>query len=223
MSAGVTTQAVSEVSLARKLAPLLYVPVFLAWYFALEGRPAGTMTVVGHPWDALIPFDERWLIGYLAWFPFLIGFIAWLFVVDARPYREIPRLAFLLITGMTVCLIAYTLWPTTQVLRPDAYPRPGPLTDFVAALQGFDDPSNVFPSLHVYTSIVVAYCLATSRYVRATWVRIAAVVLCALIAASTTFLKQHSFLDAVGALALFAATWGAWRLLGLRPRTAAQA
>ena len=87
----------------------------------------------------------------------------------------------------------------------------------------FDDPSNVFPSLHVYTSIVVAYCLATSRYVRATWVRIAAVVLCALIAASTTFLKQHSFLDAVGALALFAATWGAWRLLGLRPRTAAQA
>ena len=128
VSAGVTTQAVSEVSLARKLAPLLYVPVFLAWYFALEGRPAGTMTVVGHPWDALIPFDERWLIGYLAWFPFLIGFIAWLFVVDARPYREIPRLAFLLITGMTVCLIAYTLWPTTQVLRPDAYPRPGPLT-----------------------------------------------------------------------------------------------
>lgn len=200
-------------TLGKRLLPLLYLPVFLAWYFLLEGRPSENMIVVTSPLDALIPFDERWVIAYFAWFPYLLGFIGWLFVKDARPYREIPRLAFLLIVGMTACLIGYTLWPTTQELRPAVYPRPGVLTDVVASLQGFDDPSNVFPSLHVYTSIVVAHCLATSRYVRRAWVRVAAWALCALIAASTCFLKQHSILDAFGAAGLFVVVWGASRAM----------
>lgn len=199
--------------LLRRAAPLLYVPVFLTWYFLLEGRPAHTMIDVRSPLDALIPFDERWILGYLAWFPYLLGFIAWLYVVDWKQVREIPRLAFLLIVGMTVCLIGYTFWPTTQSLRPAAYPRPGLLTDVVRSLQGFDDPSNVFPSLHVYTSIVVAYCLAFSRYVRATWLKAASWVLMVLIALSTCFLKQHSILDAFGAAGLFVVVLAAWHLV----------
>ncbi|MFP5416310.1 MAG: phosphatase PAP2 family protein [Actinomycetes bacterium] len=200
---------------ARRLAPLLYIPVFLGWYFLLEGRPAETMIDVRSPLDALVPFDERWILGYVAWFPYLIGFVAWLYVKDWKRVAEIPRLAFLLIVGMTVCLVGYTLWPTTQSLRPDAYPRPGVLTDVVVALQGFDDPSNVFPSLHVYSSIVVAYCLATSRYVRAAWVRWGSFALMLLIAASTCFLKQHSVLDAFGAAALFVVVLGVWRAVTL--------
>ncbi|MDN5571535.1 MAG: phosphatase PAP2 family protein [Propionibacteriaceae bacterium] len=196
-----------------RLAPLVYLPVFLAWYFALEGRPTSDMIVVDSPLDALIPFDARWIVGYLAWFPYLLGGIAWLFVKDWHAYREIPRLAWLLIVGMTVCLIGYTLWPTTITLRPDAYPDQGWATTVVAALQGFDDPANVFPSLHVYTSIVVAYVVATSRYVRHAWVRWAAWALCLLIAASTCFLKQHSILDAFSAAALFAMVWAGWRLV----------
>ena len=206
----------------RRLAPLGYLPIFLGWYFLLEGRPAAGMIDVSSPLDALIPFDERWIVGYLAWFVYLIGFIAWLYVADWRTAAEIPRLAFLLIVGMTVCLIGYTLWPTTQSLRPDAYPRPGPLTDIVAGLQGFDDPSNVFPSLHVYTSIVVASCLAASRYVRHTWVKVASWALCLVIAASTCLLKQHSILDAFGAAALFALVWLAWTAWTRHPRRTAQ-
>lgn len=207
--------------LTRRLAPLAYLPGFLVWYFLLEGRPAEGMIDVASPLDALIPFDERWIVGYLAWFGYLIGFIAWLYLKDWRSAAEIPRLAFFLIVGMTLCLIGYTLWPTTQSLRPEVYPRPGLLTDVVAGLQGFDDPSNVFPSLHVYTSVVVAYCLATSRYVRARWVKAASWLLCLLIAASTCFLKQHSILDAFGALGLFALVWLAWSLVTRRIPAAA--
>ncbi|QIK71179.1 phosphatase PAP2 family protein [Propioniciclava coleopterorum] len=197
--------------LARRLAPLAYLPLFLGWYFLLEGRPAAGMIDVSSPLDALIPFDERWIVGYLAWFVYLLGFVAWLYVKDWRAGAEIPRLAFFLIVGMTACLIGYTLWPSTQTLRPEVYPRPGPLTDLVAGLQGFDDPSNVFPSLHVYTSLVVAFCLAASRYVRRRWVKAASWALCLVIAASTCFLKQHSILDAFGAAALFGLVWLAWR------------
>ena len=199
--------------MALRLAPLLYLPVFLGWYFLLEGRPVETMIDVSSSLDALFVFDARWIIAYLTWFPYLLGFIAWLYVRDWRNLAEIPRLAFLLIVGMTVCLIGYTFWPTTQSLRPEVYPDQGAFTAIVVALQGFDDPSNVFPSLHVYTSIVVAFCLATSRYVTRRWVRIASWVLMVLIAASTCFLKQHSILDAFGAAALFVMVWAAWRLI----------
>ncbi|WP_300082115.1 phosphatase PAP2 family protein [Propioniciclava sp.] len=203
-------------TLGKRLLPLAYLPVFLAWYFALEGRDTASMIVVESPLDALVPFDATWIVGYLAWFPFLLGGIAWLYAVDLRAFREIPRFAWLLIVGMTACLIGYTLWPTTVTLRPEVYPDQGWATAVVAGLQGFDDPANVFPSLHVYTSIVVAHCIAASRYVRRAWVRVAAWVACVLIAASTCFLKQHSVLDAAGAAALFAIVLGAWHVL---PRT----
>ena len=196
-----------------KLAPLAYLPLFLVWYFALEGRPATGMVVVESTLDALIPFDARWAIGYFAWFPFLLGFIGWLLVRDFRSYAETPRLAFLLIVGMTACLVGYTVWPTTQTLRPAVYPDQGWFTDVVAGVQGFDDPSNVFPSLHVYTSLVVAYCLITSRYVRSVWVKVAGIVLTVVIALSTAFLKQHSIVDAFGSAALFLLVLAAWSLL----------
>ncbi len=199
-----------------KLAPLAYLPVFLAWYFALEGRPAGAMFVVDSTLDALIPFDARWALGYFAWFPFLLGFVGWLLWRDFRSYAETPRLAFLLIVGMTACLIGYTLWPTTQTLRPDVYPDQGWFTSVVAGLQGFDDPSNVFPSLHVYTSLVVAYCLVVSGYVRSVWVKLTGIALTVLIALSTAFLKQHSIVDAFGSAALFLLVLGAWALLPRR-------
>lgn len=199
-----------------KLAPLAYLPVFLAWYFALEGRPAGAMFVVDSTLDALIPFDARWALGYFAWFPFLLGFVGWLLWRDFRSYAETPRLAFLLIVGMTACLIGYTLCSTTQTLRPDVYPDQGWFTSVVAGLQGFDDPSNVFPSLHVYTSLVVAYCLVVSGYVRSVWVKLTGIALTVLIALSTAFLKQHSIVDAFGSAALFLLVLGAWALLPRR-------
>lgn len=202
--------------LLPRLVPLLYAPVFLTWYLLLEGRPAAGMIDVAHPWDALIPFDARWILGYLAWFAYLLGFIGWLYVIDWGRAAEIPRLAFLLIVGMTACLVGYTFWPTTQTLRPTTYPDQGAFTAVVVALQGFDDPSNVFPSLHVYTSIVVAYCVWRSRYVRRGWVRWASLALCAVIAASTCLLKQHSWVDAAGAAGLFVGVLLAWRLLVTR-------
>ena len=86
-----------------RFAPLLYVPIFLGWYFLLEGRPTEAMIDVSSPLDALIGFDAVWILAYLAWFPFLLGFIGFIYVRDWRRLAEIPRLAFLLIVGMTAC------------------------------------------------------------------------------------------------------------------------
>lgn len=200
--------------------PLAYVPVFLLWYFWLEGRPPGGEIVVGSPLDALVPFNEWFILAYGAWFPYLLGFIGWLYWADRRDRVEIPRLAFFLIVGLSLCELGYTLWSTTTGdLRPHPYPRSNWATSIVAGLQEFDTPTNVFPSMHVYTSLVVAHCVWVSRYLRGRpWVRWVSLGLALVISASTAVIKQHSILDAAGAVALFAVLWLAWAAWTRRPR-----
>lgn len=194
--------------------PLAYVPVFLAWYFWLESRPSGGEIVVQSGLDALIGFNEWFIIGYAAWFPYLLGFIAWLYVADRHRRTEIPLLAYHLIVGMTICLIGYTLWSTTTGdLRPHPYPNSNWATDVVRQLQAFDTPTNVFPSMHVYSSIVVAHAVWVSDYLRSRpWVKWVSAGLALVISSSTAVLKQHSILDAAGAVVLFVIVWAAGRL-----------
>ena len=198
---------------------LLYLPVFLTWFFLLEGRPGGGEYVVYSPLDDRIPFREEFVFAYFAWFGYLLGFVGWLFT-RGNLRTEFPRAAYLLLVGITACMLVYTFWPNTQPLRPDPYPRDNALTDVVRGLQGFDTPTNVCPSLHVYTSIVVNHCLQHSSALtgrRGRAVRLSSWVLLVLISASTVFLKQHSILDLVWAVVLFAAVWTFGRL-GLRWR-----
>lgn len=195
---------------------LLYVPVFLTWFFVLEHRPDGFAYVMYSPLDDLIPFREEFILAYATWFPYLIGFAAWLFVRD-KQRSEYPRAFYMLVTGMTTCLAIYTFWPNTQNLRPTSYPRQNVFTSVVAALQGFDSPSDVCPSLHVYTTLVVNHCLQKSELLRhSRGVRAASWVLCVLISASTVFLKQHSIVDVFAALALYLAIWGVGHVIARR-------
>lgn len=197
--------------------PLAYLPVFLGWFFALEARAGGGERVMHHWLDDLIPFREEFVIAYVAWFPYVLGFVAWLVIRD-HDRRDFRRLAWYLISGLTVCLLTYTWWPNTQLLRPEVYPRANVWTDVVAALQGFDTPTNVAPSMHVYASLAVNHIVWTTRHVRAAWVRWASLVLLVAISASTVFLKQHSVLDVFWALTLYAAVWTVTRAAGWAAR-----
>ena len=186
--------------------PLLYLPLFLVWLFALEARAGGGELVMHHWLDDVIPFREEFVVAYVAWFPYVLGFVGWLVVRDTD-HRDFRRLAWYLITGLTVCLLTYTFWPNTQLLRPEAYPRDNVFTGLVAALQGFDTPTNVAPSMHVYASLAVNHVIWTTRHIRSAWVRWTSLGLLVAISASTVFLKQHSVLDVFWAVALYAALW----------------
>lgn len=188
--------------------PLGYAVVYLVWYFALEARGDQARFWVWSPLDDLIPFREEFLIGYLLWFPYWLGTIGWLYWRDRREQAEFGRLAYFMITGITLCLLGYTFFSTGTQLRPPVYPRENILTTLVGLLQGFDTPTNVFPSLHVYTSIVAHYAITATgyldRYPWRSWV--SALAMC-LISASTVFLKQHSVLDIFSAAGLFVLLW----------------
>ena len=114
------------------------------------------------------------------------------------------QMAFFLVSGMTICLAIYTIWPNGLHLRPNTYPRQNIATRIVAKLQGFDTPTNVCPSLHVYTSLVINSVICRSKMFRKnTLVKVLSPVIMVLIIISTVFLKQHSVVDVFWALILF--------------------
>lgn len=184
---------------------LLYIPLFLAWFMSTEHRTREHETSIRCDLDDAIPFREEWILAYGAWFPYLLGFAAWLYRNDTDR-SEYKRSYYMLVTGMTICLIIYEIFPNRQDLQPASYPRENLFTEMVAKLQAFDNQSNVFPSMHVFSTLAVNDAIQHSKLLKhPRIVRPASWALTGLISASTVFLKQHSVLDGVAAAGLFAA------------------
>lgn len=178
-----------------------YMPYFL---FLNDFTPAReNVTIMHAPLDDLIPFCELFTIPYFLWFGYIaIGYI-FLLLADRE---EFVRLCIFLYTGMTVCLLIYTVFPNGQLLRIDydTLGRSNFLIDWIKALQSSDSSYDVFPSIHCLNSFGMHIALAKSKklgkYRKP--IVISSFILMILIALSTVFLKQHSVLDIYGAIAL---------------------
>lgn len=198
---------------------LLYLPVFLLGFCLLEQYEAPYYIDVYCRFDGYIPFLEIFIIPYLLWFPFLIGGTALLLILSFRfpsVKQDFVRYAFFLITGLTICLLSYVIWPSGLHLRPAHYPRDNVFTALCGIIQGIDPPVNVCPSMHVYTSLTLLYCLWGSSYLNQKaasqpsvgkwnwrpWLRYGSLVLTVFIVLSTVFIRQHSVVDVVFALIL---------------------
>lgn len=183
---------------------LIYLPVYLLWFFWLEAHVTADYHIIESSLDAYIPFCEYFIVPYLLWFPFIVAAVMFFIFKDKQEYY---RLCGILITGMTFFLILSTLWPNGVALRPDlsTLGRDNFFLDLVAGLHKADTSTNVFPSLHAYNSLVVCFALCTSAHLKKhTVIKAGTVILTVLICLSTVYLKQHSVLDIIGALVLFA-------------------
>ena len=153
--------------------------------------------------DDIIPFCELFVIPYFLWFAYIaVGYCFFFFASR----KEFTRLCIFLYTGMTVCLIIYTIFPNGQNLRIDynGLGRDNILIDAISKLQGFDSSYDVFPSIHCLNSIAMHIAIHKSKRItkyRNTIV-ISSLVLTILIILSTVFTKQHSILDVFGAIIL---------------------
>ena len=153
--------------------------------------------------DDIIPFCELFVIPYFLWFAYIaLGYVFFMFVSR----KEFVRLCIFLYTGMTVCLIIYTLFPNGQNLRInyDELGRDNILIYFIKTLQNSDSSYDVFPSIHCLNSIGMHIAIQKSKKItkyRKTVVT-GSFILCILIILSTVFTKQHSVLDIFGAFGL---------------------
>lgn len=151
--------------------------------------------------DFAIPFSEWFILPYAFWFIDIITISLYLFFKNREGF---VRLYAYLFTGMFICMLICTIIPMFfDRAGMTLYPRDNFLTDVVRFLQGFDNPTTIMPSMHVY--VAIGLCVATfkDKVLRETiFIKAAAVILCVGICLSIVFTKQHSVLDGIAAIAL---------------------
>ena len=122
---------------------LLFWPVFGLAFLALERfRPHAAYHVMHCALNDAIPFSEWALIPYLLWFVYLIGALAYTFFQDVPAFRRMMRFVIVTYTAATVI---YFIYPTQQLLRPEAFAHDNALTRVVAWFYTFDTNTNVCP------------------------------------------------------------------------------
>lgn len=153
--------------------------------------------------DDIIPFCELFVIPYFLWFAYIaLGFVFLFF----SSKEDFVRMCIFLYTGMTICLIVYTLFPNCQELRVDydGLGRSNVLIEAISFLQSKDTPCNVFPSIHTLNSIGMHIALVKSQHLgkHSKGIKTASLFLIILIILATVFTKQHSILDVFGSMIL---------------------
>lgn len=180
---------------------LLYAFIYVPWFIYLERTVVTHYYVIHMKLDDYIPFNEVFIVPYLLWFIYC-GFATFYFFF--KDVKEFYRLCTFLFIGMTTFLIISTIFPNGHHLRPVIFERDNIFVYMVKQLYKADTSTNLFPSIHVYNSLVVDTSIRRSVYFKEKkWVRASSFVLCTLIIMSTVFLKQHSVFDVITAFILF--------------------
>ena len=178
----------------------LYAIIYFPWFLYLEKTVTSKYHIIHIGLDDKIPFLEFFIVPYLMWFGF-VTFAAFYFFFKDR--NEFYKMAIFTIIGMTVFLIISTIYPNGQDLRPTIFARDNIFVDMVKRLYQGDTPTNIFPSIHVYNSIAVFLAVRNSQSLKGkTFIQVFTFTLTLAIVLSTVFLKQHSVVDIIGAIAV---------------------
>ena len=172
---------------------LLYFMIYLPWFGHLERTVTTHFHVIHVALDDYIPFCEYFIVPYLLWFVFIASVVLYFFFTNTKDFYKCCALLF---SGMTICLIIYTIFPNEQNLRPDTFANSNIFTRLVQFIYQTDTSTNVCPSIHVFNSIGVFMAIAENKKLRKNkWILAGSGILTVLICLSTVFLKQHSCVD----------------------------
>lgn len=178
----------------------LFLVFYLVLFAILEQREAPIRLVMSRI-DQLIPFCEYFIVPYLFWFIYLI-LTAIYFVVFCKDDKEVKKISYSFITGMSIFLCVSLFFPNGHMLRPSLY-GDGIFISCVKFLYSIDTATNVFPSMHVFCSVAAAIALLRqNELTKKRGFKLAIEITTILIVLSTCFLKQHSVIDVFGALLL---------------------
>ena len=144
--------------------------------------------------DNIIPFKSIFIIPYVYWYLYIvIGFI--FILVNSR--KDYIRVFISFFIGMSVCYIAYYLYPT-EITRP-TIENSNILNYLVNIIYSIDRPVNCFPSLHVLTTYFI---MRYTKYKDSKKMFYYTQIVGILIIASTLFIKQHFIVDVISAILL---------------------
>ncbi len=171
--------------------------IYFILYFLTENLiPVERCHVIHCALDDAIPFNEYFAIFYCFWYVLLVGSLLYFFLYDIPSFR---RLQIFIMLTQAAAMAIYIIYPSVQLLRPEAMPGDNFLCRVMAFIYAFDTPTGVCPSLHVAYSMGIAFVWCrrgSTSTVRKVFVVCAAV----MISISVAFVKQHSALDILAAI-----------------------
>ena len=177
----------------------LYIPIYLICFVLLESRPVDLGTNIHIALDDYIPFCKYFIIPYMLWFAYIAATVIFFFFYNRN---EFIKYALFLITGMSICLVIYYIWPSYQTLRPTLTDS-DIFTSIIGFISSADSSSNICPSIHVLNSLAAHIARSKSKFFKGKKIlKAGSFVLMVLICLSTVFLKQHSVLDGIYAVIL---------------------
>ena len=177
---------------------LSYFIFYLAAFFMLEHfeRP---YHLIHFFLDDYIPFSEYFVIPYFLWFPSLAISLIGFMIYDKEAFLNLCLMMF---GGMTFCLITYALIPNGLDIREEVEGN-NLLCQITRWLYSFDTSTNVCPSIHVASSLSIAFAVWKSQKLKAHLkFQYGTIALMILICISTLFIKQHSVIDVFCAILL---------------------
>ncbi len=181
---------------------VIYMIFYLSGFALLEQRTPGSFHLIHLPGDDLIPFCEYFIIPYVLWFVYIAAVVIY-FTFFNKNVGEYWRVIITLCIGMTLFLFVSWIYPNGHDLRPETFARDNIFTQMVQMLYTADTSTNILPSIHVFNSVAVAIALEKCQALKGRRIlRKSADILSFLIVLSTMFLKQHSLMDVMCALAL---------------------
>ncbi|WP_210366518.1 phosphatase PAP2 family protein [Bacillus sp. REN3] len=180
---------------------LLVMPVLGLIYKILNDNPRDAV-VLSTEIDATIPFLPVFILPYIIWYAFILGYLFYFWYKDTGVYLKTLSV---IVFGELVCFVIYFFFQTT-VHRPDL-PEGGILIDLVQMIYNHDRPFNAFPSIHVLTTFAIILGNINIRD-KHLFHRLFVPVMGTLIIISTLFVKQHYILDMFASVLLTSFIYG---------------
>lgn len=182
----------------KAMSYLLFFPAYLAGYLLIERANTGAVYHLVHTAvDDMIPFNEFFIIPYLAWHVLIVFIVFKMLINDRECYYKLMRF---LIYGSLICLCIFLIYPSYQDFRPDTFKHSNICTWIVSMIYLLDTPTNICPSMHVAGCLGLVFAVYDTKYPIKEAEKVGLIVLVILICASTLFLKQHSVLDMFAAV-----------------------
>jgi len=177
----------------------LFVPCYLAAFFTIEHFITDNYWATQLPIDDYIPFCKYFILIYDLWAPLLVALGIYLILKDPEGFR---RYIWCLIFTYGVSTIFCVLVPNGQDLRPAVVEGNDIFAWVVRTTYAADTNTNVFPSVHVVGVLCAVFAVFRTPGLRKWHWRTLAVVLGAVIIASTLLVKQHALIDILAGLAV---------------------
>ena len=146
--------------------------------------------------DSAVPVDGRWLVVYFS------AFLFWLFGTLKLGLRD-QKTCYRVVSGdllcKAVCMVIFLILPTT-IVQPDVS-GPGVGNGMLRLLYSLDQPTDLFPSIHVYWTWYLFRWFARDKD-RAAWKKALLFIYSLLVFYSTLATRQHYLVDVAGGVAV---------------------